>query len=277
MGQNPRFVDQPPYALAIDSPHFRPKSDYLLTFWETTELRADDVVRMRRNKPKIIVTCKFTADVFKSQGFDTRTIILAAEHNPVLLPEFKPFTFYTIYADTGYKERKRAQDIVDAFSLAFKNEPDVKLVMKQGTTCNPLVTFDSRIKIIREYVPDVGYLHKEGHVFVSACAAEGWGYPHHDAMAFGRPVICPRMGGPLEFLDESCAWFLPVRMVKSPGGFYDSYGKIGAINVRDMAAAMRHAYYNRVEVMEKSTAAFVRARKFTLDQMTVSVKHAFDL
>jgi glycosyltransferase involved in cell wall biosynthesis len=232
---------------------------------------------MRANKPKIIVTCKFTADVFKQHGFQTRTILLASEHKPTLLPSFDPFTFYTIYQDTGYRDRKRAQDIVDAFSLAFKNESDVKLVMKQGTTCSPLVTFDKRVEVVREYLPDVNKFHANGHVFVSACAAEGWGYPHHDAMAFGRPVICPRMGGPLEFLDETCAWFLPTHMVKSPGGFYDSYGKIGAINVRDMAAAMRYAYNNKVEVMEKSTAAFVRARNFTLDQMTVSVRKAFDL
>jgi hypothetical protein len=40
---------------------------------------------------------------------------------------------------------------------------------------------------------------------------------------------------------------------------------------------MRYAYYNKPEVMEKATGAFIKARNFTLDQMTVSVKKAFNL
>jgi len=114
-------------------------------------------------------------------------------------------------------------------------------------------------------------------VFVSACGAEGWGYPHHDAVAHGRPVICPKVGGPLEFLDDSCAWLLPVTMIQAPSGFYEKNGKIGRLNVKELAAAMRHAYDNKVEVMEKATAAFQKARNFTLDQMTISVKKAFAL
>jgi hypothetical protein len=40
---------------------------------------------------------------------------------------------------------------------------------------------------------------------------------------------------------------------------------------------MRYAYENKAEVMEKSVNAFIRARNFTLDQMTVAVKKAFNL
>jgi hypothetical protein len=66
-------------------------------------------------------------------------------------------------------------------------------------------------------------------------------------------------------------------MHPAPKGIYSGMGKIGRVNVKELAAAMRYAYDNKVEVMEKSVAAFQRARHFTLDQMTVAVKRAFKL
>ena len=81
----------------------------------------------------------------------------------------------------------------------------------------------------------------------------------------------------MEFLDNTCAWLLPVEMIQAPGHIYENVGEIGRLNVDDLAYAMRYAYDNKQEVMEKATGAFVKARNFTLDQMTVSVKKAFNL
>lgn len=266
------------YDIAIDGPSSSILSKYLVTFWETTKLRAQDIEYLKRQSTrKIVVTCKFTQAVFADAGFETSLISLAAEHNPLPLPCFDTFNFYTIYQDMQFWQRKRAQDIIDAFTQAFPHEGDVRLIMKQGPGCKELIYFDSRVKVIREYQTNVNYLHKQNHVFVSACGAEGWGYPHHDAIAHGRPVICPAIGGPLEFLDASCAWMVPAQMIPSPGNIYDYTGEIGRLNVEDLAYAMRYAYYNKSDVMEKGVNAFIRARKFTLDQMTVSVKKAFNL
>lgn len=266
------------YDIAIDGPASQIKAKHLLTFWETTELRPQDVDCIKKQPTrKLIVTCRFTHDVFRQHGLRARIIPLASEHKPVPLPALNPFTFYTIYQDAGYWERKRTQDVIDAFELAFNKTHGVRLVIKQGPNCKVLETFDRRIEIIREFLPDVSHIHKNGHVFVSACGAEGWGYPHHDAMAFGRPVICQKIGGPIEFLDDSCAWFLRPHMHRAPSGFYDNYGKIGRVSIKELAAAMRYAFDNQDQVMEKSTNAFIRARSFTLDQMTIAVKKAFDL
>ena len=266
------------YDVAIDGPSSSIVSKYLVTFWETTKLRAQDVEYLRKQpERKIVVTCKFTQDVFAAAGFETSLISLAAEYNPLPLPRFDTFNFYTIYQDMQFWQRKRAQDIIDAFTRAFPHEADARLIMKQGPGCKELISFDSRVKVIREYQTHVNYLHEQNHIFVSACGAEGWGYPHHDAIAHGRPVICPAIGGPLEFLDASCAWMVPAQLIPSPGNIYDYTGEIGRLNVDDLAYAMRYAYDNKPEVMEKGVNAFIRARQFTLDQMTVSVKKAFNL
>lgn len=267
-----------PYDLVVYGPHVSVKSRVLCLFWETTRLKPEDVENLKAHKhKKILVTCKMTQECLKTDGLDSELIYLATEQTPSPLPALSPFTFYTIYQDLGYAERKRAQTLVNAFTRAFPIEADARLLIKQGPTCAPLVVFDSRVTVIKELLPDIHDLHRNNHIFVSACGAEGWGYPHLDAIAHGRPVICPAFGGPTEFLDNTCSWLLPVEMVTAPDGFYGRSGQIGKLNVDDLAYAMRYAYYNRPEVMEKATAAFIKARQFTLDQMTVSVKKAFNL
>ena len=266
------------YFVEIGGPASSIDAEYCLCFWETTKLRPRDIEIIKNFlERKIVVTCEETAKIFRNENFSVDKIILASEYEPLPLPSFNTFTFYTIYQDCTFFERKRAQDIVDAFPRAFPHQENVRLIMKQGVTCTHLKVFDSRVKVIREAQPDVAYLHRENHVFVSACGAEGWGYPHQDAIAHGRPVICPGFGGPVEFLDNTCAWLLPVQMVQAPGHIYEHVGEIGRLNVDDLAYAMRYAYDNKQEVMEKSVNAFIRARNFTLDQMTVSVKKAFNL
>lgn len=266
------------YYLAVYGPQIKVKSRVLCLFWETSRLKSEDVENLKKHKhEKILVTCKMTQECLSRDGFESELIHLATEQTPSPLPALSPFTFYTIYQDLGYAERKRAQDLVNAFTRAFPTEADVRLVIKQGPNCAPLVVFDSRVTVINQLLEDISTLHKNNHVFVSACGAEGWGYPHLDAIAHGRPVICPAFGGPVEFLDASCAWLLPVEKVTAPDGFYARSGQIGRINVSDLAYAMRYAYYNKPDVMEKGVNGFIRARQFTLDQMTVSVKKAFNL
>ena len=264
---------------AVDGPNSEVDSEYLLTFWETTKLKKDQIARLKSfPRRKIVLTCDFTAEVFAQEGIESEKIILSSDHKPLPLPSFGTFSFYTIYNDHITQGlRKRTADVLAAFVRAFPTEPNVKLVIKSSPNCAVLNVFDSRIQVIREVQPDISYLHRDNHIFVSASCAEGWGYPHHDAIAHGRPVICPRVGGPLEFLDQSCSWLIPYTRIPAPPHVYESVGDIGKVNVDDLAYAMRYAYYNRAEVMEKSTAAFVRARHFTLDQMTVQVKKVFNL
>lgn len=266
------------YDLAVYGPQVRVKSRVLCLFWETSRLKQEDVENLRAHKhEKILVTCKMTQECLRADGFDSELIYLATEQTPSPLPALSPFTFYTIYQDLGYAERKRAQDLVIAFTRALPFEHDARLLIKKGPNCAPLAIFDSRVSVINHLLEDIHDLHRENHIFVSACGAEGWGYPHLDAIAHGRPVICPAFGGPTEFLDNTCAWLLPVKMVTAPDGFYARSGQIGRLNVDDLAYAMRYAYYNKPDVMEKGVNGFIRARSFTLDQMTVSVKKAFNL
>lgn len=265
--------------IAIDGPQSDVNSEYLLTFWETSKLKKEQIARLKEfPKRKIVVTCDQTVEIFRQEGVETSKIILCSDYQPLPMPAFNTFNFYTIYNDhvtMGF--RKRTMDVLAAFVRAFPNAPNVRLIVKNSPNCAKLETFDSRVKIISEIQPDISYLHRDNHIFVSASCAEGWGYPHHDAIAHGRPVICPAIGGPLEFLDETCAWMLPYKEIPAPPHVYERSGNIGRVNVDELAYAMRYAYENKADVMEKGVNGFIRARKFTIDQMTVSVKKAFNL
>ena len=265
--------------LAIDGPQSEIDAEYLLTFWETSKLKNNQVSRLTQfPNRKIVVTCDQAVEIFANEGVKTSKIILCSDYPPLPLPSFETFKFYTIYNDhvtQGF--RKRTMDVLAAFVRAFPNEPNVRLIVKNSPNCAKFEVFDSRIQVITAIQPDISYLHRDNHIFVSASCAEGWGYPHHDAIAHGRPVICPAIGGPLEVLDNTCAWLLPYKKIPAPPHVYESVGDIGRVNVDDLAYAMRYAYYNKPDVMEKGVNAFIRARNFTLDQMVVSVKKAFNL
>jgi glycosyltransferase involved in cell wall biosynthesis len=265
--------------IAVDGPQSEVDSEYLLTFWETSKLKKVQVSRLREfPNRKIVVTCDQAVELFRQEGVKASKIILASDYQPLPLPSFQTFSFYTIYNDhvtQGF--RKRTMDVLAAFVRAFPTAPNVRLVVKNSPNCTKFDVFDSRIQVIAEIQPDISYLHRDNHIFVSASCAEGWGYPHHDAIAHGRPVICPAIGGPLEFLDSSCAWLLPYKKIPAPPHVYEGAGDIGRINVDELAYAMRYAYENKADVMEKGVNGFIRARNFTLDQMTVSVKKAFNL
>ena len=163
-----------PYDLAVYGPQVKVKSRMLCLFWETTRLKPEDVENLKAHKhKKILVTCKMTQECLKADGFESELIYLATEQTPSPLPTLSPFTFYTIYQDLGYAERKRAQTLVNAFTRAFPVESDARLLIKQGPTCAPLAVFDSRVVVINQLLEDISSLHKNNHVFVSACGAEG--------------------------------------------------------------------------------------------------------
>ena len=263
------------YDFAVDGPDSEVRAKFLVTFWEVTELSDLAVKNLKartRRSEKVVVTCEFTREVLAKYNIKSAKIPLAAEHNALPLGGFSPLTFYSIYQDAGYPARKNEQALVDAFTQAFPRESDVKLLIKQGERCVKLVTFDNRIEIIRQYLHDTAPIHAAGHVFVSPCAAEGWGYPHHDAIAYGRPVVCPFVGGPVEFLNHSCAWFVPYAMKPAPAEHYNRRGKMGVVNAKDLAAVLREVYDNKQDILLKSYHAAQQAKNFTLDQMTVAIR-----
>jgi glycosyltransferase involved in cell wall biosynthesis len=51
-------------------------------------------------------------------------------------------------------------------------------------------------------------LHRRGDAFVLLQRGEGWGLPHFEAAAMGKPVVTTGYGGPSEFLEADGAYLV---------------------------------------------------------------------
>jgi glycosyltransferase involved in cell wall biosynthesis len=252
---------KPPYDFVIDSPYTQYQSRILFTFWESTELPAEYKANINRNFKTVLWTNK---SCFKFAPGKSAFCILPV--NPQFCNlQINPFVFYSISQDHGIKNRKNVQTVIEAFKKAFAEVQDVRLIIKRNANDFPINTyFDSRIEVIEQPLQDILDIHRRGSVFVSASAGEGWGYPHHDAMALGRPVICGNYLGPTNFLTPACATLLPVTYKKAPAGHpYKGIGKFGYVPVNDLAYAMQQIYFDKHKWLQMTTAAFAQATKFT--------------
>lgn len=260
--------------LVIDHPGTFIRGHTLLTFWDSTELPPAFATNVKRFK-RVIATCDLVEEAVRKAGVKAvERLTLGRSVLPLPMPPLRPLTFYSISADHGALNRKRAQVVIDAFRKAFPTETDVRLFLKQSKNCFAVNRhFDERIVNNREILPSLEFLHAESHVFVSASAGEAWGYPHHDAIAHGRPVICGRFGSPAEILSDDCALLLPVEL-KPPSkiGPYAGIGNMGYVHVKSLAFAMRQLYEDKILLLQMGANALRRATQYTPSR-TASTLH----
>lgn len=61
------------------------------------------------------------------------------------------------------------------------------------------------IKVISKRLKNIASLYTAADAFVLMTASEGWGMPYLEALACGLPVIAPKHGGQLQFLNDDNA------------------------------------------------------------------------
>lgn len=251
-------------------PHlFTHKTCVLFTMWETDKvpksagLAAADVVVV----PSSTSYDAFMPALSKGQRIEKCPLGVDGKYS---IPNSSLFEFVSVSADHGIPQRKQAQAIVNAFVKAFPRQQDVALTLKQNADCSPIYCFDSRVTVIKKSLPtdDMRQLFRRATVGVQASCAEGWGLPHNEFIANGRPVISPICSGQSEFLTGDCCY-----VVKTRKGVYEknSVGFSGSarfVDEDDLARQMLYAYENPLTVTKKSIAAYERAQLFTKQMMT---------
>jgi glycosyltransferase involved in cell wall biosynthesis len=73
------------------------------------------------------------------------------------------------------------------------------------------------IKVISKRLDNIASLYTACDAFVLMTASEGWGVPYLEALACGIPVIAPKHGGQLQFLNDSNAILTPCGTRKARG------------------------------------------------------------
>jgi glycosyltransferase involved in cell wall biosynthesis len=190
------------------------------------------------------VPSRWNAEVFRRSG--VRPPVEVVPHcidlpDPSAIPPLAidgvpegAFVFYSIF---HWHERKNPEGLLAAWLAAFSGQHDVVLVLKSyfdwgrpGEPTDPdersdaqrledeIAAFKKRMKLAH-YPPivpisdilggaDMRRLHRRGDAFVLLQRAEGWGLPHFEAAAMGKPVVTTAYGGPSDFLDADTAYLV---------------------------------------------------------------------
>jgi len=142
---------------------------------------------------------------------------------PIKLKTDKTVKFLCV-AEPHY--RKQLDRMLDVYCKTFTSEDDVCLVLKtkifktkEEYKGRHLFEMDLKpvirklqekygkkmpeIKLIGKRLKNIAGLYTACDAFALMTASEGWGVPYLEALAVGLPVIAPRHGGQLQFLNDS--------------------------------------------------------------------------
>lgn len=258
---------------SISPPYYKGDAKVQYTMYESDRLNRVYLPNLQKRKC-IITTCAQNKSIFTREGL---TNVFAV--NPGCRPNYlfpaqnTPFTFLHVANDSLVPERKRSQDVIDAFSRAFPAQKDVRLIVKKTPACFPVYTFDSRVTIIKEWSTkeQMAALNQSAHVGIFLSGQEAWGYPLVELMEIGRPVIAIPFCGPAEYLNASNGYPLPYKLIPTPIPFYQKTGKCAYAKLDDLISVMRFCYENPEDTVLKGVQAYRTMLGFTMNRMAMEL------
>lgn len=240
-----KLQEQPDYKIINLTPEHYPR--YLdkkaknigYTTFETDRI-PDFWVRECNKLDAVFTTSSWCRDVFIDSGikvpvFNVPPGIDVKEYseyksplNPLPLDD-SLFKFYSIFQWT---ERKNPEGLLTAYWTEFTGRDDVVLILKtykDNTSESEQKRLIELIKYLKNNLKLSHYpsiyligdllsrreiidLHLQADCFVLPQRAEGFGMPHFDAMALGKPIITTGYGGSMEFTKEEYAHLIDYRL-----------------------------------------------------------------
>lgn len=191
------------------------------------------------------------------------------------LPEDK-FLFLVMYDSNSTIERKNPTGAIRAFRKAFKNNPDVGIVIKVNNArpkdmehLNRMLNGCRNVYFITDTLTkiEVNSLIQKADVFVSLHRAEGFGLVMAEAMIVGTPVIATNWSSNTEFMNSDVACMVDCNFVSlekdSPP--YKK-GSVWADPNVDMAARYMRKLYREPAYYEHLRE---KAQKYILEKLSM--------
>jgi glycosyltransferase involved in cell wall biosynthesis len=270
----------------------------------------EDFCKNLNHPDYLVASSEFVADVFRRAGADPHRVKIIHSgvdrtlFNESVVPlDFSklgnPFIFLAV-AEPHY--RKQLDRLLQIYCDRFTASDNTLLVIKtklfepgdkmQGyeQDIKPyLAAMKSKygtkmpaVKVIGKRVPSLAALYRAAHVTCLPTVGEGWCMPFLESLSCGTPVIAPRYGGQLEFLNDKNALLCPVKMdLALPQEQYGGYpfggmnwqtalkmpkGLVGRPDEGVFGDLMRHAYMNHSAILsDKSAHMKETAVKFSWD------------
>ena len=295
--------DEIPTLVSRYSTHSRPNS-YRIGFalWESSvmpEQHRGGAVLM----DELWVPTTYLQDVYRNAGFGNVHVVgKGIDLGPVEHVERSvygihedDFIFVTSFDLDSWVERKNPAAVVEAFSRAFVNDPNVRLVVKTtGIFAHPgdrtgqiskvlaAADADPRILLINERMPFPKYLGtiQMADALISAHRSEGFGYLPAYAMLLSRPVITTNHSGTEDFCTEETSFPVESKLVPiAPGDFvYDAVGAAWAdIDVDALARTMQKVRQDPAEAERRAKAGYdLVSARYSMDALAQRYQDRLD-
>lgn len=233
---------------------------------------------------EIWVPSTWNVEVFKRSGVTKPIHVvphvvpipdMSDAHHLTMAPDNETFVFYSIFQ---WIERKNPVALLKAYLTEFSPSEKVVLAIKSyrvNTSSMEQEVIKSDIKQIKkmlnlpQYPPIMFFgdlfpaehikgFHQRGDCFVLAHHGEGFGIPHAEAMALGKPVIATGYSGNTEFMNKENSFLIDYQISPVSGMIFPNYH--GHMNWADPSVGhlkqlMRYVFQHRNEAKKVGEVA----------------------
>lgn len=208
------------------------EENFHILAWETDSLPGEyyEIIK-NYNTKSVFAPSLWNVDTFSKSGFNS--ILLphlieesVIEPEKINIPNRKEK--FMIFSVSEWTNRKNFKCLIRSYLMEFANHEDVLLVLKTslppGLEKQEFLEQFSYIKesirtpgkekpniaIILDYLNDskMKYLYESCDVFCLTSLGEGFSLPTSEAAIHRKPIICPKLGGHVDYLDENNKYFI---------------------------------------------------------------------
>jgi glycosyltransferase involved in cell wall biosynthesis len=250
------------------------------TAWETDKVHTKFAEGLS-TQDLVTVQSQFNLPLVQQFNANTKVVPLGVDLKTFYPEKLEKNADEFVFVSNGkWEYRKNFRNLLVAFEKAFGGNRKVKLLIK--THLYGGVTQEDITRVISENAPKANIqinlhdiptshmrqLYNIGDVFVLPTRGEGFGIPFLEAMACGRPVIAPTLGGHRQFVDESNALLVksrPQRII--PHGPYGPGMNMIESDVNDLCEKLKYAYHNRDAMKKLSEGALNTAKGLSIENV----------
>jgi glycosyltransferase involved in cell wall biosynthesis len=235
-----------------------------MTVCETETVHEDYGLIMKEFK-RVAVPSAFCKRVLSKQFPDNEFYII---HAHIPQPREKPYTFYHI--GNIMDPRKKFRDVLQAFIRL--NEPNTRLVIKATAKTDVHIQLP-RVEVINGLLNDeeMDRLHERCDCYVNFSHSEGVGMGAVEAALRDKPVIITEYGGASEYIKTPYTIECGLQELEKDDFLFKKGMVWGDPNFDQLLEYMRHAYENRVRVMDHEHTKKLVGRENVLKEFILNV------
>ena len=243
------------------------EENYHILAWETDKLCQEYESVIKNYKPStVIVPSKWNENTI-SKFWNSVTIPHLIEKKSELskkvnLPVDLSSKFVAL-SISEWTNRKNFKTLIRSFILEFHDKDDAVLIIKSSLPAGQdKSSFLSQFKDIKQSIrtnsekkqnifvildylssEKISYLYQNCNIFCLSSYGEGFSLPTSEAVSYGKPVLCPKVGGHVDYIDSENPFFVDgiwETVFDDPP--YDTDGRWFVTSVDDTRKKLKLAY-----------------------------------